>query len=342
MSVKKGYCIHCNKHDEVRRIFDVNPDARNCHCPHCGHKYRPKIAIQNYERVISHYLRRANYYLKNTGNPKASYALFAYVLELDPNNKQAKLGRLLSLAYLSSLRRNRFLEVKELLLMDNDSFRGVRMRRDYAAFLISLHKCVSDYMVGVKKKLTFKEYFYDVNCLKLYYGLLSDAMNLLRTVVDELSIIEEEKTAETVNDTIKQLEHEYNVSFFTVDGQEQRLVNFTKTGEPLIVNGKTIHDTSKLQRYRMASLNDEKNYRKINDIVFTRKFLKMHQTIKASLSLIILIGLLAIASLVLYFIFMKNALAIIALISAITFGAIALTLLIIRLIFQYVLRKPRL
>ena len=342
MSMKRGYCIHCNKHDEVRRIFDVNTDVRYCFCPHCGHRYRPKLAVQNYERALSHYLRRANYYLKNTGNPKASYALFAYVLELDPQNKQAKLGRLLSLAYLSSLRRNRFLEVKELMLMENDIFHGQRARRDYAAFLISLHKCVSDYMVGVKKRLTFKEYFYDVNCLKLYYSLISDALSLLRTVVEELSIIEEEKSAEAVNETIKHLEAEYNLSFFTVDGQEQRLVNFTKNGEPLIVNGKQRQDTTKLQRYRMASLKEDKKLRYIKDVVFTRVFMRMHKTIKASLSMIILTAILAVAALVLYFIFMKNALAIIALISAIAFGAISLILLIIRLIFQYVLRKPRL
>ena len=342
MSMKRGYCIHCNKHDEVRRIFDVNTDVRYCFCPHCGHRYRPKLAVQNYERALSHYLRRANYYLKNTGNPKASYALFAYVLELDPQNKQAKLGRLLSLAYLSSLRRNRFLEVKELMLMENDIFHGQRARRDYTAFLISLHKCVSDYMVGVKKRLTFKEYFYDVNCLKLYYSLISDALSLLRIVVEELSIIEEEKSAKAVNETIKHLEAEYNLSFFTVDGQEQRLVNFTKNGEPLIVNGKQRQDTTKLQRYRMASLKEDKKLRYIKDVVFTRVFMRMHKTIKASLSMIILTAILAVAALVLYFIFMKNALAIIALISAIAFGAISLILLIIRLIFQYVLRKPRL
>ena len=43
MAIKKGYCTNCNKHDESRRIFDVNSEARVCYCPHCGKKYRPKI-----------------------------------------------------------------------------------------------------------------------------------------------------------------------------------------------------------------------------------------------------------------------------------------------------------
>ena len=343
MSIKKGYCTNCNKNDEARRIFDVNTDAKYCFCPHCGKKYRPKLAIQNYEKVISLYLKRGYYYLRNTGNPKTAYSIFAYVLELEQHNKTAKLGRLLSLAYLSTLRRNRFLEVKELLLMESENFHNSKIKREYTAFLVCLHKCVTDYITKAKKKLTFRDYFYDINCLKLYYCLISDAITLLRIVVNELSMIEEEKLAFTVSDTIKEYEREYNVAFFTVDGQEQRLVNFTKNGDPLIVNGKRREDTTKLHRYRMASLEEDKkkNLRYIKDNIFTRVYLIMHRSVKAFLPSIIVGGVLFTAILILFFVFMKNASSIVALVFAIIIGAITLILLALRLIFQYVLRKPR-
>ena len=344
MSIKKGYCTNCNKYDEGRRIFDVNTDAKYCYCPHCGKKYTPKVAIHNYDRAISLYLKRGYYYLKNTGNPKAAYGIFAYVLELEHYNKTAKLGRLLSLAYLSTLRRNRFLEVKELLTMESEIFKVSKTRREYTAFLVSLHKCVQDYIIKAKKKLTFREYFYDINCLKLYYSLISDAITLLRVVVNELSMIEEERLAFTVSDTIKDYENEYNIAFFTVDGQEQRLVNFTKNGEPLIVNGKRREDTTKLMRYRMASLDEDKkkNYRYIKDNIFSRVYLRMHRSVKAFLPSIIIGAVLFTIILILYFVFMKNASSLVALVFAIIVGSITLILLALRLIFVYVLRKPRL
>lgn len=342
MSIKKGYCTKCNKHDETRRIFDVNTDAKICHCPHCGKTYKPKMAVQNYERALSKYLRRGYYFLKNVGNPQTAYATFAHVLELDPKNKTAKLGRLLSLAYISTLRRNRFLEVKELLLMDSEIFKAHGIRREYTAFLLGLHRCVADYMTRAKKKLTLKDYFYDVNCLKLYYHLIPDALEILRVTSNELSMIEEEKFASNVNDSIKLLENEYNLSFFTVDGQEQHLVNFTKTGEPLIVNGRKKEDTTKLQRYRMATLDtNNKKLRQIDDQIFTRVYHKMHKMMKAALALFIVSLVVGAAILVVYFIFIKNAAALIALIFAIIFGAVALGFLGIRLIFQYILRKPK-
>ena len=103
MALKKGYCISCNKNDETRRIFDVNPSVSYCHCPHCGKRYRPKVAIALYQKVIARYLRRAFFFLRNVGNPKRAYGIFAYVLELEPSNKAARMGRVLSLAYLSTI-----------------------------------------------------------------------------------------------------------------------------------------------------------------------------------------------------------------------------------------------
>ena len=338
----KGYCTNCNKHDESRRIFDVNSEAKYCHCPHCGKKYRPRVAITNYDRVIHRYLRRAYYYLKNVRDPNAAYALFAYVLELEPGNKTAKLGRLLSLCFLSTLRRNRFIETKELLLMSNEEFRTPDIRRDYAAFLIHLDRCTNECLQRIRKKITLKGYFYDTECVKLYLKHICDAIELKRTIIEEFSFINEERLASEVDESRKACEKVYDESFFTVDGQEHRLANFAKSGDPLVVNGKKKEDTSKLQRYRMASLNPEnKKQRLLKDNVFPLAYQRLFRVVSVSIALAIIFGLFAIAGLVFYLIFMKQAFALAILILMIFFGVLMLTIIGLRLLFISILKKPR-
>ena len=82
MAMKKGFCLStvCNKREEVRRIFDVNSEAQFCYCPYCGKKYRPKVAIFNYEKRITRYDKKAKFFLKNVGQPLYAYNLFAYVV----------------------------------------------------------------------------------------------------------------------------------------------------------------------------------------------------------------------------------------------------------------------
>ena len=342
MALKKGYCTNCNKNDETRRIFDVNPSASYCHCPHCGKKYRPKVAINNYNRVLARYLKRAFFFLRNVGDARRAYGIFAYILELEPSNSAARMGRLLSLSYLSSLRRNRFKEAKELLLMDVEQFREERIRKEYAAFLLELSKCTDEYIFRVEKKLTFRDYFYDVDCLKLYYKNMEDVIDIKRIIVNELSLIDEEKMVEIVSNSIKNLEDIFKTSVFTADGKEQKLVNFGKSGEPLIVNGYQRRDTTKILRYRMSTLDpNNKKATLIKDVVFSRTYIKMFNAMQASVALIIASTLIALVALIIYLVFIKNVHILVALIIAIAFGVIGVSLVIMRLIFSSILTKKR-
>ena len=338
----KGYCTNCNKHDESRRIFDVNSDTKFCHCPHCGKKYRPKVVISIYERVISGYLRQANFFLKNAGETLRAYSIFAYVLELEPTNKSAKLGRILALCYLSNLRRPRFSETYEMLTIEKDGYHLQSTKKEYIPFLLSLDHCLSDYIERCKKKLTFKNYFFDVDCLKLYFKRINEVLKLKRLIASELSVIDEEKRSATVTSSIKELEKEFNKSFYTADGQEQRLVNFAKSGDPLIVNGKGRQDTTKILRTRMSSLDaNNKKTRYINDDVFSKANLNAYHFFKTSLAVVITLAFIATGLLVLYFIFIKKALIALLIISGALFLN-ALLFLIMRLIFGHKLKKPRL
>ena len=341
MAMTKGYCTNCNKDNEARRIFDVNSDVKFCYCPHCGKKYRPRIAIHNYKRTIDKYLKRANFFLRNAGETRDAYNLFAYVLELEPTNKSAKLGRLLSLAYLSTVRRQRFLEVRELLDIEKELFHRPGIHDEYVEFLLSLGRCTDTYIANVKKRVTMRGYYFDVECAKLYYRHIRSIIELRRLIVSELAAINEQKLSSDVNDSIKVLENEYNNIIVTVDGWDHFLANFSKTGDPLITNGRRKIDT-KLSRYRMSTLDESnKQLNIIEDEAFSKIFRRMHRAYKPAIPLACITGLTSATLLVFYFIFRKLDCAPYILSLVIFFGIIAISFVVMRVLFGLVLKKPK-
>ena len=340
MAMKKGYCTNCNKHDESRRIFDVNSDVRFCYCPHCGKKYRPRVVIANYERVINHYLAKANFYLKNAGETRLAYNLFAYVLELEPGNRSARLGRLLSLCYLSNLRRTRFKETIELLSIEKEDFHIQSVKKEYADFLLSLSQCSDVFLKRSKRKLQFRHYFYDVDCSKMHFVHIQEVLELKRAIIEELSIINDEKHSSIVNDSVKELEKEFTEPFYTVDGQEHRLVNFAKSGDPLIVNGKNIEDTSRYRKYKMHSLDMEnKKARYIDDDVFSKANRHMYKLFRVSLMILIVFLLITSALVAFYIAFIKKDFKNIFLFAALGTTIVAIFFGVLRFIYYRKIKK---
>ena len=340
MAMTKGYCTNCNKDNEARRIFDVNSDVKFCYCPHCGKKYRPRIAIHNYKRTIDRYLRRANFFLRNANETRDAYNLFAYVLELEPTNVTAKLGRLLSLAYLSTLRRNRFSEVKALLEMVKDEVRDQKGTR-YSNFLGSLNICANDYLDKSRKKLTFRGYFFDTECLKLYYKNLRDVIDFKRYLASEISHTSDKKGAEKVFTEIKNFELLYNEVVFTANGVDHTFTNFTKTGEPLITEGRKKVDT-KLQKYRLSTLNkNDKKLIYIKDSVFSHAYIGLYRIYENSYIYSIINAVIAIGLLITWIVLINKPIALLFLILWIVFLFFAVSFLALRIIIGSVLKKPR-
>ena len=342
MAMKKGFCIGtgCNNREEVRRIFEVNSEAQFCYCPYCGKKYRPKVAIFNYEKRITRYNKKAKFFLLNVGQPLYAYNLFAYVLELEPENKTAKLGRLLSLAFLSTLRRNRFSEVKALLEMAKGEVREQKGNR-YSNFILSLNVCANDYIERCKKKLTMHRYFYDIDCLKLYYTNLRDTIDFKRYLASEISHTSDKKGAEKIFVEIKNFELQYNETYYTADGIDHSFTNFTKFGDPLITQGRKQIDT-KLGKFRLSTLNkNDKKLIYIKDPIFTHARIGMYRIyeyayIYAGINVVIAGGFFAA-----WIVLLQKPIAVLFLTLWILFLTIGLSFLVAKIIFGSLLKKPK-
>ena len=339
----KGYCTSCNKDNEGRRIFDVNSDTRFCYCPHCGKKYRPRVAIANYQRTITKYLRRARFFLSNAGEFQYAYNLYAYVLDLEPTNKTAKLGRLLSLGFLSTVRRNRFTEVLQLLEIEKELFHDKQFAHEqYNEFLIHLENCTETYLINVKKALTLKGYFYDVDCIKLYFKHIKDVIELRRLIMSELMLIGVSTNLSIITEETKALEKAYNTTCFTVDGQDHSLAHFAKNGDPIIVNGVKQVDT-RLSRYRMSTL-DVNNKKKLNiipDKAFPVFYSRAFRTSDVAIPMCVVNLAIAVTLLVFYFILIKLACAPYIMMCVVFFALIGLSFLGMRIFFGILLKKPR-
>ena len=341
MAMKKGYCISCPKSDEIRRIFDVNSEARYCYCPRCGKKYFPKVAIANYDRMINQYLRRAKFFLRNVVESSYSYSIYGYVLELEPTNTTAKLGRLLSLAYMSTLRRNRFLEVKDMLEITKDEFRLVRNKNDYCLFLKQLDKCVNDYLERTKKILTTHTYFYEAECLKLYYKHIRDAITLKRMILAEFSDLDQKSQYQKVSSSIKELEDKYKDIYYTVDGVDHYFANFTKFGDVLVTEGQKKIEVkiNKKKPYTLDAKN--KKAKLLKDRVFPGMGIKLFKIFNRCFLFAGILLTLGLVALIFYLIFLKLSFSPVLLSIFIVFTVFGGSFIALRLLIGIILKKPR-
>ena len=175
MSMKKGYCPKCKKtKDEKKRVFDVNSEASVCYCPNCLTAYKPSVAINEYNNFLSDKITTAFYQFKTIGKFEKAYKTFANVLEFEPEHAIALSGRIISLLYLSTLRKVYFNDCKSLLILAKHRFSLITNREIYKQLLSSLNTAIEEYHHNLTKRLTFKGYFYDAECLKLFIIRLNE------------------------------------------------------------------------------------------------------------------------------------------------------------------------
>ena len=268
MAMKKGYCIRCKVDEPRRRVFKVNSEAVTCYCPVCMTQYKPKEAIDHYNRFIDGMLKKSDVSLHVAMLPESSYRHYADVLEFEPDNVRALLGRLLSLIYLSTLRRSKFDEV--IMLMNNDisRYRLIGSRTDFSNFLRSANAAANYYIETMVRRLTIKGCFYDLDCLSLYYSRIAEIKRFKLTIQDELKRINQEKEAEFLDKSIAKCDKLLEKTYVTADGNSYSLEGFDRQKKPKIKELEKKYQTG-LEKYNLSSLEkNDKKRRVIKDSIF--------------------------------------------------------------------------
>ena len=185
MALKRGFCTHCQG-DEIQRIFNVNKEAEICYCPVCAHPMQPKDAIVNYRNLISHHLKRASRYLFETTEYLRAYQTFAHIIDLDDTVKVAYFGRILSLIHISTLRK---CKISFALMMHKQQaaklFHYQETANEYYHFLVLLLDALDIYENKMKKRLTSRGVYYDVDCVVLYLKRIEEIILYKRYLITE-------------------------------------------------------------------------------------------------------------------------------------------------------------
>ena len=271
MASKRGLCPHCHTLRVDRRIFQVNPEASTCFCPVCMREIDPKAAIEGYKNYIAEQLSVADKTLFVTCDPVLAYQQYASVIELEPKEAHALLGRILCLIYMGRVRKSYLKEA--LTLLESTNYEECN-HEEFVFFLKKINFALDEYDSSLQKKLTFRSFYYDEACLKLYYAHISDIILLKELVLELTENIKKKHPSQQAEVLINLLKHNLEEKnrllkqeVYTADGVSYKYSKTTKGAIELV---KTNHDVeSRLSRYRLATLNNnDKKNRHIKDEIF--------------------------------------------------------------------------
>lgn len=259
MATKKGLCLKCTSKRIDHRIFQVNPEASTCFCPICMKEMEPKEAINNYLKFIKDMLSKADNTLFVAFDPSLAYQQYADVLELEPYEAHALIGRILCLVYMGKVRKSYLKEA--YVLLENTSYKGCDIQT-FVSFLEKINTALDEYDQAVNKRLTIKGYYYDDECLRLYWSHLTDIVKMKELILSTIKKIKKtEKNAdldsaiETLEVSIDEKKRILDLESFTADGCGYHLDHYFNN-RPFLV--KTSQETSnKFKRYRLSTLDPE-------------------------------------------------------------------------------------
>ncbi len=344
MASKKGLCPYCIGKRIDRRIFMVNPEATTCFCPVCMKEVSPTDAIEGYNNLVKKMLLRADNTLFVKCDPASAYLEYASVIELEPKQAHALLGRVLSLIYMGKVRKAYLSEAYALL--ENTFFEGCNID-EYITFLKKINFALEEYETIIERKLTFKDYFYDVECLKLYFLYLYQIIKIKELIVQILKEIKKEYSHHQVEVLLNLLEinveekkKKLHLELFTADGDGYTYVKVVN--EKICIDKSDSHKETHLSRYRLSSLGEEKGKRYIKDQVF-KDYTKLLNATRVVLVLTIFFLLAGVGLIASAFIFKVDKTLFTSFIAS---GAIGLTLasflLVVHLLWARTLRKRKL
>lgn len=285
MSLKKAYCPICHPSDEKYHIFDVNADAEVCYCPHCMAKLIPADAIKAYELFINKKINKANNILFSAIDFPKAYSLFAQVLEYDAFNHDALYGRLLSLLYMSTLRHPRFKDFMLLFQEEKETFHKAENRSSYFLFLSRVLHAINEYDVAFRKRITISQYFYDIDCIKLYFSHVKDIYDIKMDIRQEILFLQsKDKECQDyavsltfLDKSIKVKDLEMTKRWLTADGYSYGYVGKGEMGDVLLGRSDQ-QNVVKINHYHPKALYEDKAKGKklIKDNVFPNNLFTFH------------------------------------------------------------------
>ena len=240
MALKNGFCTHC-KGDEKLRIFGVNKDAEVCYCPNCMAAMQPAEAIANYRGLIIHYLKKASKALFETTQYLVAYQTFAHIIDINETIKVAHFGRVLSLVYLSSLRKSKIPFAMALHKQEAPKwFHYTETVTEAFHFMGLLVYALDTYEARLRKRITLHNGpFYDVDCVILYLRRLDEIREYKEFIISEANVFAE-NGKEQFKEIAERLERDkahyvsaYKEIFRTVDGFTYTFQHFDNNRNPI-------------------------------------------------------------------------------------------------------------
>ena len=277
MKKLKAYCTYCPKDiGDKERIFEYNKDTNFLVCPNCGKQLNPIEAHHAYLLFIRKQIHKADNYLDFYGQYNKAYQQYAYVISIEDESIEARLGRILSLAYLSTLRKAYFLDCLTLFNTEKEAY--TYTQQDLLAFLYfakNMNFMAKLYSTQIKKRLTTYRYFYDEECVKLYFQRIHELKTLLNGILDELVAIKEEisnhdvlnKLFNTYNNGIVKFSRLLTADANVLDGSVYNFDSIDKSGK-VTIKLKKKYQLNHMFNYRHLYLASENNRHLIRDNVF--------------------------------------------------------------------------
>ena len=228
MATKNGVCPYCQLSHLANRIFPVNPDASTVFCPSCMREIDPKKAIDGYNAIIKKMVDKADSTLFVACDPVVAYQEYADVLEYEPENSKALLGRILCLIYTSKVRKSYLVEANALLQIINH--KGADEANNYVATLKRVNFALDEFDTALNKKLSFHGYYYDEECLKLYLKHLYDIFKFKSDILDKLLKLRKDYSSQKnevlinlINHSVQEKERQLKGTKYLISGQGVRL-----------------------------------------------------------------------------------------------------------------------
>ena len=274
MATKRGMCPYCRNNN----YFLVNPEAVSCFCGTNIHQISPQDAIAKYDRYIDNLIYKANDTLELVGNANLAYQEYADVIELDEAITYPYFGRILSLIYMSKVRKSRLDDARLLFITgESQHFNKLSEVPLIVASIRKIARLCEDYLSRVYRQLTLKQFYYDSSCLTLYMKHVYEVMEFEKELLEYLTSIKKKFQSEKIDTVLNYLdemiaEKERKLNDYEhviISGEHYKVIlphDHQELSVELIPNKTT---NTKTARYRLSTLDSgDKKKRYIKDVIF--------------------------------------------------------------------------